>query len=57
VYPIIPFWSKVRVQDKNKLISVAEGIIIPGFQTENGVVGNDFYRKIYITKVLGKITL
>lgn len=33
---------------------IAEGIIIPGFQTENAVVSNSFSRKIYVTKVLGK---
>ena len=51
----LPFWSKVRVQNNDKNV-VAEGIIVPGFQTENAFVSNVFSRKIYITKVLGKTT-
>ena len=45
----------MRVQNKDK-IAVAEGIIVPGFQTENDLVSNEFSRKIYVTKVLGKTT-
>lgn len=32
---------------------VAEGMIVPGFQTENDSVNTGISRKIYVTKVLG----
>jgi hypothetical protein len=51
---VYPFWSKVKVRNQEQLI-VAEGMIVPGFQTENAIIGNDFRRKIYVTKVLGKL--
>jgi hypothetical protein len=50
---VYPFWSKVRVQNREKVV-VAEGIIVPGFHTENAIVNNDFSRKIYVTKVSGE---
>ena len=37
--------------DKN---AVAEGMIVPGFQTEEDSVNSGFSRKIYVTKLLGK---
>ena len=58
--PVYPFWSKVSVQNRDQnrdKIVVAEGIIVPGFQTENALVSNSFSRKIYVTKVLGKTTV
>lgn len=43
----------MKVTDQNKR-AVAEGMIVPGFQTEENCVSNGgFSRKIYVTKVLG----
>ncbi|CAB3983109.1 Hypothetical predicted protein [Paramuricea clavata] len=52
--PVYPFWSKVKVRNQEQHI-IAEGMIVPGFQTENAVVSTDFRRKIYVMKVLDDV--
>ncbi|XP_028417786.1 uncharacterized protein LOC114542438 [Dendronephthya gigantea] len=49
---VYPFWSKVTIMNEDE-IAVAEGVIVPGSNTEDSYVSNSFRRKIYVTKVSG----